>query len=759
MNAASISLSGGMIGVAIALVVGWVRPAWAAWAAAAGAGAACGGGAVAWASGATNLVNVAWIPVLGSRFVLAMDPLAAPFVVFMTGIAVPIFIYTAAYLPHHLEKENKSLHEQARFCRLMLGFMVAMVLVVTTQDLVVLFGALELTALASFLLIEFDREKPKSRNAALLALIVTAGSSLLYLVGILLIAARHETTFIPDLRDAEISTLAAALIVAGVIGKSAQVPLYFWLPRAMAAPTPVSAYLHSAALVAAGVFVLQRLRILLDGSPGVLAALLVIGFASIFLGGALALVSDSMKRVLAYSTIAQYGYASVLIALGGSYGDFGAPFFILAHGVCKAALFMTAGAVTSVTQAKKLSQTGGLLRRMQSLAAASAIAAIGLAGLPLTIGYFKDEMFFAAAVHHGTLSSVLATLAAAMTLAYITRFWWEIFMGAPASQGRAPSSVMTAPVWLLAIATLIGGFWTAPLAEVFANAGEVVGGERPAVSLSYEIPKPETAMALAAWTAGLVAFATRRFWEMPLRKTIIYVSYGFGPALWSDRIGEAVSRASDSLYTFELRDLRDRIGIILLPTATLLLFGVYAYGGFPASAGPVQIQDAPVIIGLAVASGAAIAVVHADRHIPMILLLSFVGFGLALTFVLSGAPDVALVLAVIETALTLLLLAVLWQIRPNVFRQAQRSVPDGPRGPWIGLFGGATAFFLSWFALSVPQREGIAKSYIEIAERAHAKDVVTAILADFRGLDTSGEITVVAVALFGAAAITWGRAA
>lgn len=757
MNAASISLTGGLLSVGIALIVGSARPSWAGWAAAVAASAVAAGVAVAWSSGATVLIDVAWIPVIHSRFALSLDPLGAPLALFISAMAAPVFVYTVGYLPHHLKKKRRPLREQARFCRLLLGFMLAMLLVVTAQDLLVLFGALELTALASFLLIEFDQKDYKARAAALLALLVTAGSSLLYLAGLLLIATRHGTTYLPDLLPTDVSTLAAALIVAGVIAKSAQVPFHFWLPRAMVAPTPVSAYLHSAALVAAGVFVLQRLRPMLDGSAAVLTALLVIGFSSIFLGGVLALISDGMKRVLAYSTVAQYGYASVLIALGGADGNFGAPFFLVAHGICKAALFMTAGAVTQTTGARKLSETGALLRTMPGLAAASGIAAAGLAGLPGTIGYFKDELLFAAGAHHGPVLGALTVTAAALTAAYVARFWWSIFLPARAPDGHRPDTRLSAPVWVFAAAVITGGFWTGPLETAFARAAGEIGQAAEPVHLAYDLSKKETAMAFAAWSAGLVLFLTRRAWERRLRHAVIKLSYGVGPARWSDRLAAAVPNVSSSLYRFELRDLRDRVGIVLLPTGALLLLGVYTSGALPASAGPIRLGDAPVVVGLAAASTAAVAAARAGRLVPMILLLSFAGYGLALTFVLSGAPDVALVMAMTETALTLLLLAVLWQFRTGIYRETQRGPASGPRGPWLSIAGGFVAFFLSWFAMSVPQPEVIAWSYVELAQSAHAKDVVTAILADFRGLDTAGEITVVAVAVFGAAAIAWER--
>src|SRR5690606_8678417 len=227
----------------------------------------------------------------------------------------------------------------ARFAALMLAFALSMVLLALARDLLVLFAALELTAIASFLLIGFERDDPSARRAAMLALVVTMGSSLAFLAGALLVSMATGTTQLDALLRSErrgaVGTAALACLVFGSIAKSAQVPLHFWLPRAMVAPTPVSAYLHSAALVAAGVFVLMRLRPLLALEPAVIDALAWIGAASIAIGAAMALVADELKRILAYSTIAQLGHAMAMLGLGGDEGAAGAPFFLLAHGLPK----------------------------------------------------------------------------------------------------------------------------------------------------------------------------------------------------------------------------------------------------------------------------------------------------------------------------------------------------------------------------------------------------------------------------------------
>lgn len=692
-----------------------------------------------------------------------LDWLAAPLALFVTGLAALILYYTGSYLPKHLAEHHRSWSEQARFCRLMLTFMGTMVLLLLAQDLLLIFAALELTALASFLLIESDRENPAARRAASIALVVTVGSSLLFLLGLLLIGAETGTTFLPELQgwlvQNNISSLAVACLIIGVLGKSAQIPLHFWLPRAMVAPTPVSAYLHSAALVAAGVFVLQRLRFILVAAPEVLEILYYIGFASIAIGGVLALVSDELKRVLAYSTIAQYGYVSVMLALGGKEGMAGAPFFIIAHGLCKSALFLTAGAVTSATGVERLSEAGGLGRRMPVLALASGVAAAGLAGLPFTIGYFKDHLFFAAAAHQSLGSSFLATLTVGITLAYTARFWFKLFTGQARTAGaQRPHWVLTAPILILAILIVLGGLWTSPLQEAFGRAGTVVGGRPISLELGYYLElRLEMIMALTAWTSGILLFLLCSFSEAHWRKAVNILAEYIGPAHWADRLAVVAAKTSEALYQVEVRDLRDRIGAVLFPTAVFAGLGLFSQGTLTASVGAFEWQNLPVAGALLLTAGAALAVTQSNKHFTLILLLSFVGFSLALTFALLGAPDVALVAVLIETTLTLLFLNALWQLRSETLQRVQARSMHGTTRPWTGIIAGTTAFFLTWFTLANPKESTVAQAYAKFAEAAHGRDIVTVILADFRGLDTAVELTVLAIAALGAAAISWER--
>jgi multicomponent Na+:H+ antiporter subunit A len=366
---------------------------------------ALGAVAYAWARGG-GTVDVAWAPSLDLRLHLRLDGIGALYGLLATGIGLAVLVYSRRYLPLHLEHQGRPARDQLSFYGLLLLFLGSMVGLATAQDLILLFVFWDLTAVASYFLIAYDRHEAHSRAAALMALLVTAVSAVLLLVAALVLYDEHGTFSLPELfrivEPSSTTTLAAALIALAGLAKSAQVPFHFWLPRAMAAPTPVSAYLHSAAMVAAGVLLLGRAYPLLEESSLVLDGLLALGAASIVVGGVLALVEQELKRVLAYSTVSQYGYVAAMYGLGPLAAG-AAALYVLTHAIAKSALFMTAGAVTESTGGRKrLADLGGLGRDLPLLAASSAVAAATVAALPLTLGFFADEAFFAAATERGT---------------------------------------------------------------------------------------------------------------------------------------------------------------------------------------------------------------------------------------------------------------------------------------------------------------------------------------------------------------------
>jgi len=716
--------------------------------------------ALAWTGGGGE-INVPWAPTLGLRIQLALDGLAALYALLATGIGVLVFAYGAAYLPAHLAHGGRPASDARRFWPWMVAFMVAMVGLAMALDLVLLFVLFDLTAVASYFLIGFDRHRAEARGAAFMALFVTAGSAVALLLGAVLLYAEYGTFSLPELfalaRPGGTTTVAAVLIAVAAFAKSAQAPLHFWLPRAMEAPTPVSAYLHSAAMVAAGVLVIGRVHPLLALNPAVLDVLIVVGFVSIVVGGILALAQDELKQVLAYSTISQYGYVVVLYGIGGLEGAVAAAFYVIAHAIAKSALFMTAGAVTEATGESRLSRLGGLAGGLPLLALASGAATASLAALPLTLGFFKDELFFAAAVGKGPAFAGLAVVAAALTVAYLGRFWLGLFLG---RRQRVPARVprlLFAPIAVLAAISVAGGIVVEPFARLAASAATVTSGGPVVAAPGYHLDgRTENAMAVAAWVLGGLVLLAARVRE-PVAVALARAGNRVGPRRLYSTLLFGLERMSDAAHRAEVRDLRTSLAAVLVPT------GVLAFLGFAATPtdgayviGPILPADLPIVALLALAVLAAMTAARDPGRLRPVLALSVLGFSLAGVYAVMGAPDVALVAVVIETVVTLVFVGVFSRLPGTTVGPRARAVParHRVRNVAAGVVAGVTAFAVIWAALSRPPlAPGDAADHIALTPDAHGGDVVTVILADFRGLDTMVEITVLAVAVLGVASL------
>jgi multicomponent Na+:H+ antiporter subunit A len=702
--------------------------------------------------------DAVWIDAWNARFTVTLDGLASMYALLATGIGLLVTLYAAGYMPLHREPTGQRHVDDVRFFGFLHLFMASMVGLVMAQDLLLLFVFWDVTAIASFFLIGFDSDKESSREAALMALVVTIVSAIGVLLGAVILSYEYDTFSLPEIiAQAEPSapvTWAAALILAGALAKSAQFPLHFWLPRAMAAPTPVSAYLHSAAMVAAGVFLIGRIYplVALDARLG--NALIVIGAASMVVGGVVALTRAVFKQVLAYSTISQYGYVVLMFGLGGEHGVAGATFYVIAHALAKSALFMTAGAVTEATGKTALMDVGGLGRRMPALAIGSALASAGMMALPLTIGFFKDELFFAAAADRSTAMQMFSVAGAALTFAYIGRFWKRIFLGEQRAEPVALTPLLTVPVVVLGLLTLLGGFWVRPFASVAEKAASVSLGAPAPIDLAYHLDtRAENLMALSVFALGLSILATERWWRVPLRA---FVALGdvVGPTRLYTLVLQLLNRLSDSTHAFEVRDLRSRIATILLPAGALVLLAVIVTPtGGTFVVGDISDGDLPLALMVLAAAVTGVVVTIPRDHLRLALTLSCVGYSLAVVYAFLGAPDVALVAVLIETIFAVVLIGMLVLIPSPILRYEQRLRAPRlriRRDAIIAVVAGLVAFFVVWSALSRPSASTtVIDAQIEQSPLAHGKDIVTVILADFRGFDTMGEITELAIAFLG----------
>lgn len=701
-----------------------------------------------------------WSPSLGLQFVLRLDGLAWLFVLLVSAIGALVALYARGYMPADAPTP--------RFFGFLLGFTASMLGVVTAGDIVQLVVFWELTSLFSFLLIGFWYGKEKSRNAARTALLTTALGGLFLLGGALMlghIVGSYDLDDIlragPQVVSHPLMAWALVPILIGAFTKSAQVPFHVWLPQAMAAPTPVSAYLHSATLVKAGVFLLARLWPVFSEAQLWLWLVGGAGMATLLYGGWRALFQDDLKGLLAYSTLSHLGLITFLLGLGAPLAAFAAIFHIVNHAMFKAALFMSAGAIEHETGSRSLSELGGLVRPMPLMALLTALAAAAMAGVPLLSGFISKEMFFAevAGLEPGWPRLALiasATLAGALGVAYAVRLWFGAFAGqeTPVSaRAHEPTGLLWAPIAILAGGSLAVGL--AP-ALLMGRVLELGAG----AFLSQDAPK------LALWH-GL---------NLPLGMTM--VSIALGAVIWwvlgRTKTPAGADRAEPWLNGLRrgLADapawLEGRLGPARLQRHLFMVFAVVLLAMcliLPRSSWILSPARQPVdaafaglwAAGCLCALGAA--VFARSRRVTAIVLTGGAGLATAVTFTWFSSPDLAITQLLVEIITTiLLLLGLRWLPEQDRERQGARSgrparIRDALLAAPLGLGLGALAYGV----MTYPTPQAVSRYYLENAySGAGGRNAVNVILVDFRGFDTLGEITVVAIVALAVVALLRG---
>ena len=622
------------------------------------------------------------------------------------------------------------------------------------RDLVLLFVFFDLTAVASYFLIGFDRERREARGAALMALLVTGVSAVALLLGAVLLYDAYGTFSLPELferaRGDTTTTVACALIAVAALAKSAQVPLHFWLPRAMAAPTPVSAYLHSAAMVAAGVLVLGRVHPLLALDRTVLDGLLVVGLASIAVGGVLALAQDELKQILAHSTISQYGYVVALYGIGGAAGAGAAALYVLAHAIAKSALFMTAGAVTEATGESRLSHLGGLARRMPVLAAASGVAAATLAALPLTLGFFKDELFFGAARDRGTLVGGHGRRRRGAHVRLCRAVLARALHRSRAAPRRAPSRRCSSrrsrswPRWRWPAASSSGRSPRWPATRQRSRTA------RPSTSSpAYHLDaRAENVMAVAAWALGAVFLLAARI-RAAVAGAVARAGDRIGPRRWYGvRCGRSTRTPTGSTTPRSATCATASRRCSSPPASSLRSASRSRRRGAPSRSARSRPRTCPSSScscsasrrrsrSCATPGGCARCSrsrswasrwPRSTRSRARRMSRSSRSWSRRSSRSSSSASSRAC------------------RSRAGASRAAGRAAARR-RNVLAGIFAGVASFAAIWATLSrTSPTGGDAAQQIALTREAHGGDVVTVILADFRGLDTMVEITVLAVA-------------
>lgn len=702
--------------------------------------------------GLTVIATIPWLPDWGLALSFRLDGLGLLFCLLILGIGLLVTLYAFYYLP-----ENDPL---GRFYTLLLLFMAAMLGVVLSENLLLLVMFWEITSLSSFLLIAYKSDQYESRLAARIALAVTGGGGVALFAGVLLlghITGSFEISRVlasgEHIRCHALYAPMLILILLGIFTKSAQFPFHFWLPQAMSAPAPVSAYLHSATMVKAGVFLLARLYPALAGSE--LWFWLVSGTGAITLVYAayVAFYRYDFKGLLAYSTISHLGLITLLFGLNTKLSVVAAVFHIVNHAIFKASLFMAAGIVDHECGTRDMRRVNGLFKVMPITATLAIVAAGSMAGVPLLNGFLSKEMFFAETVGHPVFEEMswvlptLATIAGTLTVAYSLRFIHDVFFnGDPIDlpcQPHEPPRWMRAPVEVLVMLCLLVGIfpqWSvAPLLQVAAAA--VLQDSLPEFHLAawhgFNAP---FVMSLIAMAGGIFLYVVRSH---------LYALYDRLPSIRAGIVFERFYIEITALAVV-VRDRLDNVSLqryLLLFITFVLVYGGWAW--FSVSASHVSAVSQPAD---AASCGAAFTLIlaalgtvilHRTQRLAAVVFTSVAGLIVALTFVRFSAPDLALTQLAVEVVTIVLLLLALYYLPPSAPREDTwlRLVRDGALAIAVGAGLGAAAYVM----LTSPF-ETISGFYLkQSVSGGGGTNAVNVILVDFRGFDTLGEITVLAM--------------
>jgi multicomponent K+:H+ antiporter subunit A len=709
--------------------------------------------------------DVEWIPTLGLSFALRLDGFAWMFAMLVTGIGFLIVLYARYYMSPS--------DPVPRFFSFLLAFMGSMLGIVIAGNLIILVFFWELTSVFSFLLIGYWHGNAGARDGARMALVITGLGGLALLAGVVLIGqivgsydldrvlASGET-----IRAHSLYLPALILILLGALTKSAQFPFHFWLPNAMAAPTPVSAFLHSATMVKAGVFLLARLWPVMAGTPEWFWLLGLAGMASLLFGAFFAIFQHDLKGLLAYSTISHLGLITMLLSLGSPLGAVAAIFHMMNHATFKASLFMAAGIVDHETGTRDMRKLGGVFRYMPVTATLAMVASAAMAGVPLLNGFLSKEMFFAEAVEthvHSVLDTsqpYVAVLASAFAVTYSLRLIHSVFFGRkPADLPREPHEPpfwMRVPSMFLVLACLVVGI--APAATVgpyLYTAVEAVLGQRtPKFSLAvwhgFNLPLIMSAVALVG--GALFYLALKDY----LRHSPV------GPPLLRIVNGRRLFERGLVLLSLKwARSAQTMLGTHRLqPQVRILLLAAFVAALVPLHLGSFGLRwpssdvvDPALALVWLAGAGCAIGAAYQAKYHRLVALILLGGAGLAtcVTFAWFSAPDLALTQLVVEVVTTvLILLGLRWlpkrfedmNIGPAPFTTRLRRSGDAA----IAVIVGASLATLAYAVMVLPLPDTIGSYFLERSYvEGGGRNVVNVILVDFRGFDTMGEITVLAV--------------
>ncbi|MGP9765543.1 monovalent cation/H+ antiporter subunit A [Halomonas sp. AOP13-D3-9] len=695
--------------------------------------------------------SATWMPELALNLAFRLDGLSLLFNLLILGIGLLIILYAHYYLAKD--------EPYGRFYAFLMLFMASMVGISMSDNLILLWLFWELTSISSFLLIGYWSHQSDARKGARMALTVTGAGGLALLAGLLLLGDMAGSFNMGDvLASGEVILadsrypLMLGLVLLGAFTKSAQFPFHFWLPHAMAAPTPVSAYLHSATMVKAGIFLMARLHPAIAGSELWSVVVSLVGIVTMLYGAWFALMKTDLKGILAFSTVSHLGLITVLLGIGSPMAILAALFHILNHATFKAALFMSAGIIDHETGTRELKQLGGLKKAMPVTALLTTFAAAAMAGVPLLNGFLSKEMFFTEALETPVLGGLswllptLATLGGILSVAYSLRLVHAVFFKpareAPPKSPHEPPHLMRLPVEILVALCVVVGLFPAFMATgLLALASQAVIGSpldfHLAIWHGVNLPLIMSMLAFVVgialyWRHGEVRRFTQQFAGVDARRVFerILISIGY--------------RAEQLIAALEGNSLQRYVGWLWLGALVMGGIGLVQITDLTGAAGNQELDGILLLgAGMLMFGGIATAATHRYRLISL-LMLSVVGLFVALTFARFSAPDLALTQLSVEVVTMILLMLALFFLPQKTPRESSplRNVRDM-------LLAGSLGLVIASLNYAVMTRDtlSISSFFVENSKPGGGGyNVVNVILVDFRGFDTLGEITVLALA-------------
>ncbi|MEM7423159.1 MAG: putative monovalent cation/H+ antiporter subunit A [Pseudomonadota bacterium] len=710
-------------------------------------------------AGETIRLSYPWVPSLSIELSFYIDGLGLIFALPISAIGVLIMLYSGGYLAGH--------PHLGRFYIYMLLFMVGMLGLVLADNLITLFVFWEITTVTSYLLIGFDSDSAKARRNALQALLVTGAGGLALLAGLIILGLSVGSFELSEIRatgnlvrDHAYYMPILILVLIGAFTKSAQVPFHFWLPNAMAAPTPVSAYLHSATMVKAGIYLLARMNPILGATDVWIWTLTILGAVTAVVASVLALRQTDLKLALAYTTLMALGTLTMFLGSDDTVAIAAAMTFFLVHSSYKASLFLVVGIIDHGTGTRDVALLRGLAKSMPVVAVAAALASLSMAGFPPFLGFISKELKYEGALAIATepMFVVGATvLANALMVAVAGIVGLRPFFGTPLETPKAPHAppfrLWIGPL-LLAALGLTFGITPALIADNFVQPAvtSILGRPESVKLLLWHGVNVPLMLSIVTFLLGLAIF----FYHQKLRAALARM--GAALPTTADGIWDAIVAGTVAMARLQTRVLQSgslRRYLFVIFTAFILLVGIPLFATdalrFPSAMPELLIKEWIVVV--LISAGACMAVVAYSR-LAIICALGVVGVGVALIFLMFGAPDVAITQLLVETLVVILVALVLLHL-PRLGRAAANRLR--PFDAIISIAVGAVVALVLLSVVDGPIDRSISTYFEENSvPAAFGRNIVNVILVDFRALDTFGEIGVVAVAAIAAYALIRG---